>query len=247
MMAQDDAIIAPRRGRRPPIPAAAILALGQRSWQALAEQLESRCPHKRDLHLCSLWVTGNLSCAGPVFGAPAAVMVLEQLIALGARAVFALGLAGSLQPTFTIATPLLPLGAISEEGTSPHYFPGQSRPIVSPQGIAWLRQQLQKREVSWQEGLVWTTDAPYRELRSKVKRYQAGGVHGVDMETSALFTVARFRNIATATLLVISDELFTLSWRPGFGQRLLRERLTQLATAVLAALESPADLPQSWE
>jgi uridine phosphorylase len=65
-------------------------------------------------------------------------------------------------------------------------------------------------------GTVWSTDAPFRETVGKVGAYQAAGVLAVDMETSALFAVARFRGIRLASLLVVSDELSSLSWRPGF-------------------------------
>jgi purine-nucleoside phosphorylase len=36
------------------------------------------------------------------------------------------------------------------------------------------------------------------------------------MEMSALFHVAEYRKVRLAGLLVVSDELFTLKWRPGF-------------------------------
>jgi purine-nucleoside phosphorylase len=38
----------------------------------------------------------------------------------------------------------------------------------------------------------------------------------VEMEMSALFRVAGYRQVGLAGLLVVSDELFTLKWRPGF-------------------------------
>jgi hypothetical protein len=36
------------------------------------------------------------------------------------------------------------------------------------------------------------------------------------METSALFTVGGCRGIEVAALLVVSDDLSSLTWRPGF-------------------------------
>jgi len=38
----------------------------------------------------------------------------------------------------------------------------------------------------------------------------------VEMELSALLTVARFRGVAAGAILVVSDELASLTWRPGF-------------------------------
>lgn len=49
------------------------------------------------------------------------------------------------------------------------------------------------------------------------------GILAVEMEISALMTVAIYRSIAMAGLLVVSDELFQLKWRPGFSNSLLKK------------------------
>lgn len=47
----------------------------------------------------------------------------------------------------------------------------------------------------------------------------------VEMECSALFTVGGFRGIDVAALLVVSDDLSSLTWRPGFKDpRFIRGR-----------------------
>ena len=58
----------------------------------------------------------------------------------------------------------------------------------------------------------------------------------VDMETSALFTVAGFLGIAAAAVLVVSDDLSTLSWRPGFKRPEFRRGCEQACRDLLAAL-----------
>ena len=63
---------------------------------------------------------------------------------------------------------------------------------------------------------MWTTDAPYRESREKVWELAAKGVLGVDMEFAALNTVASFRKIELAAVLIVSDELWQNEWNPGF-------------------------------
>jgi purine-nucleoside phosphorylase len=66
-------------------------------------------------------------------------------------------------------------------------------------------------------GGVWTTDAAFRESPEKVERFRGLGAAAVDMEASAVFTVAAFLGIEAAALLLVSDELSTLAWRPGFN------------------------------
>ena len=63
---------------------------------------------------------------------------------------------------------------------------------------------------------MWTTDALYRETEEKVQVHAAAGRSLVEMEISALYCVAAYREVAAAALVVVSDELFTGKWRPGF-------------------------------
>ncbi len=74
-------------------------------------------------------------------------------------------------------------------------------------------------DLSFHEGLVWSTDAIYRETRKKVEHFQKKGVLAVEMELSALFTVGSCRNVEVTGILVVSDEVATYKWRTGFKER----------------------------
>ena len=104
-------------------------------------------------------------------------MVMEKLIALGARLVLALGWCGSLQPHLTIGDLVLPTTTVSTEGTSRHYpVDGPSGPDSGLCGI--LRQLLAAAGSRWQEGCVWSTDGFYRETVPLVTQYQCPGSPG---------------------------------------------------------------------
>lgn len=153
--------------------------------------------------------------AGPAVGAPQAVMILEKLIALGARRILFLGWTGGLHPSLSPGDLILPDAAISEEGTSRHY----SDEICSKPSFSLLREikgALKAEGLPFKQGPVWTTDAPYRETRDKVRAFQSQGVLGVDMEVSAIFTVSYFRRVESAALLIVSDDLSQLTWRHCF-------------------------------
>jgi purine-nucleoside phosphorylase len=79
-----------------------------------------------------------------------------------------------------------------------------------------MRQVLDKNRIDFHSGNIWTTDAVYRETRSLVETHQQNGILAVEMELSALYSVAQFRRVALAGILVVSDELSSLIWRPGF-------------------------------
>jgi len=161
----------------------------------------------------------NFCIAGPALGAPMAVLLLEKLIALGAKNILTLGCCGSLQKELTIGSFLIPTIGISEEGTSAHYPIRGKTPCSSSFINLKIQNQFVKMGKEYVLGGVWTTDAPYRETTKKVLKYQKMGLGGVDMEMSALFTVAIFRKVELGGVLVISDELFNLKWKPGFSSQ----------------------------
>ena len=167
-------------------------------------------------------------------GAPAAVTLMEEMIACGTTALIVAGAAGSLQPHAPIGSLVVPDAAIREEGTSHHYAPSHEAATPSPRLRSAIETALRDRGLPYATGASWTTDAVYREHRGKIDRYRAAGVMTVEMELSALFTVAAFRGSECAALLVVSDELHGENWDIGFGGETLARAMGQ---AGLIALE----------
>ncbi|TFF96699.1 phosphorylase [Candidatus Thorarchaeota archaeon] len=151
------------------------------------------------------------------FGAPAAGLHLEGLIASGVDRVIMAGSAGSISPTARVGSIVLPTWGIREEGTSYHYLPAETDCRPSADLLQEIRGVMGLERVS--EGGVWTTDAALRETKEKVKQYAKRGVLAVDMECTALMAIALYRNVQFAAVLVITDELFEGEWRRGFRSK----------------------------
>jgi len=169
-------------------------------------------------------------------GASAAVMTLEEVIACGAKTIFEVGLAGGLQSFLQPGDIVVVTEAIRDEGTSHHYLP----PEVKVESSARLRNNLVKhlneREIRHFVGPVWSTDGVYRETRGKFRRFRDGGVLAVDMETSAIFALAKFRNVEAASAQAISDVLTEKGWLQAFEHQSVRESTKALLKSVLEAL-----------
>jgi uridine phosphorylase len=168
------------------------------------------------------------SVTGPFVGAPYAVMLLENLIARGARQFIFLGWCGAISDNVKIGDMILPTAAYIDEGTSKHYGATDNLqlPATSTMG-SQIRQALENNDRDYHEGTVWTTDAVYRETRLEVAAHQQNGILAVEMEFSALLSVAQFRGVDLAGILVVSDELSSLNWRPGFKHdRFVQSRKT---------------------
>lgn len=157
----------------------------------------------------------KVSMFRPFVGASAAAMYMEELIACGARAFISYGSAGSLQRRVLIGHFVIPTSAVREEGTSHHYLPEETIPRADEDFVSALEEACAEHGVSYHKGATWTTDASYREMRSKVSRYSEEEVLTVEMETSAIFSVGMFRKVRAGSLLAVSDELFS-DWNPGF-------------------------------
>ncbi len=175
--------------------------------------------------------------AGPALGAPMAVLTLEKLIALGAENIVVYGWCGALHSSVKTGDIILPTTSICEEGTSSHY------PIaLKAEADRYLQQQLnEKLSTSDQTvhcGPIWTTDAPYRETKSKIKAYGDKGILAVDMEFSALCTVAAFRQVKLAAVMLVSDELWHENWKPGFQSKKFRKQSHEIIKILLDTLSN---------
>ena len=148
----------------------------------------------------------------PGVGAPLAAGFMEEAIAHGVRRFMAVGTAGGLVPDLTLGHAVVATSAIRDEGTSYHYLPA-SRSVDAPgAAVAALEAALRRHDVPYVTGPTWTTDGFYRETRGKVERRVAEGCLTVDMEASALFAVAAFRDVPLGLLLTTSDDLSGEAW-----------------------------------
>jgi uridine phosphorylase len=143
-------------------------------------------------------------------------MLLEELAAFGVRRTVLLGYCGSLQKRIATGDVILPIEAIREEGTSYHYLPEGEKSSPDPRIQKKLADWMGMRGLSFHEGTIWTTDAPYRETPEKIRRYRMEGVLGVEMEMAAVFAFGKVRGISTGAMLLVSDEVREEGWDIGF-------------------------------
>lgn len=223
-MPADDVLIEPRRLPGDPlIDHPIILNLFEPYMEFLRRELKlKKSEMKKNRFPSTTYLTTKvekkkISVFGTPLGAPHAVIMLERLIAMGAQRIFALGCCGSLQRSLPIGSFVIPLTAIGEEGTSAHYpLPKGKVPAADAQIVNICLRKCHEMKIEPVAGKVWTTDALFRETREKVEKYSQNNLLAVEMEMSALFTVASFRQVQLGGLMVVSDELATLKWKTGF-------------------------------
>lgn len=165
-------------------------------------------------------VAGNFG-----IGAPAAVLLMESLIALGVKDFLGLGTAGGLltgeeaaggEPPIGIGDLLLARSAFRDEGTSYHYLPPEAEALASPGLSRDLEGLIHRSDIPLKTCPLWTTDALFRETGAEVEYYAGRGARAVDMEVAALYGCAAFRKARAVSLFVISDLLTPEGWKPDF-------------------------------
>jgi uridine phosphorylase len=174
-------------------------------------------------------------------GAPAAAVVMEELIALGVGRFINMGTAGCLQPGVGFGEIVVCTGAVRDEGLSYHYLPAEKFVHPAEAMTAALRRALDRADLPHRTGMTWTIDAAFRETVAEAHSYQAEGVVTVEMEAAALFAVARYRDVEIASAFVISDQVLAdVEWRHAFHSKSVLSASISLLEASLDALAQPS-------
>ncbi len=222
-----------------PVPAGAIMCYDTAFWQWV-------CAGSGYVE-CDGWLKGAylvpyrdsriLVLKVPGFGAPTAVMTLEELVAFGIKKFVNIGAAGGLQQDMNIGDIVICDRAIRDEGTSQHYLPFEKYAFSCPKLTERLCTAFERKGIQYSKGSSWTTDAPYRETIEELRQYCSDGVATVEMEASALFAVGAYRGVDVSSIFVISDILSEEDWNQGYHSA---EKLEGLKKIFEVALETIA-------
>ena len=145
-------------------------------------------------------------------GCPACAGNLDLFNAMGIRRAVFCGGAGVLDKTIEVGRLLLVDGAIRDEGFSYQYSPASRIIHTDPQVTDRIVSCLEERGVPYLRGLVWTTDAIFRETADRIALRREEGAKIVEMEQAGCIAVARFRNFAYGALIYGGDDLTGEDW-----------------------------------
>ncbi len=236
-MTINDAIIKPVKGNKTPsLGPVSVMVCSMGDLRLFCSLMNIREDNFQNLFMSRLYSSEisdtDYSIAGPLVGAPYAAMLLETLVAWGAYKIILFGWCGGISPKVKTGDIVIPTSSIIDEGTSKHY--GARLPSIKPSNriVKKIKETLLKKNVEYHEGAVWSTDGIFRETPRKVKKYQKNGVLAVDMEMSAFFSVGKYKNIEVGGVLVVSDELATYKWRPGFREKRFKQNRKVVCEAI---------------
>ncbi len=177
------------------------------------------------------WLNGDILFFQGLPGASITGIFIEELIALGITEIVFLGLAGGIQSATNIGDKIIVTEALRYEGTSYHYLKADLACIPSRELTDDLHRFFKKR-MECQKGKICTTDAPFRETFNFLTELRQKKVLAIEMEISAVFAIAQFRNIRASALVIISDELKGEEWSQFRPKIFLKEFLSSLVSLI---------------
>ena len=141
-----------------------------------------------------------------VYGAPRAVEPVHVFGQLGTPTVVQIGSCGSLQHQVRTGDVVLAETATIGEGTS-QYYGASEVSAASPGLVDRAEAAFTSRGFKVHRGAHMTTSALFAQPPDLVAAWSGAGYLAVDMETSAVFSAARFFGMQAVSLLFVWDEL----------------------------------------
>jgi len=139
-------------------------------------------------------------------GSPAAANALEMAAHAGARRLVVFGACGGVAKEVGVGDLVVATGAVRGEGTSGYYAPPGFPAAFDPLLTAQLWRTAGEGEVGAHRGVVFTTDAGYRQGK-EIYEDCAGLVIGVESECAAVAVVGWRLGLQTGALLFCTDNV----------------------------------------
>ena len=156
-----------------------------------------------------LWPKDEPRCGivARTIGGPYTVLIAEQMSVCGMKAVVGLASAGRIGQVLPLPGIVVADEAVRDEGTSLHYLPPAETVTADPALADTLTEAMETVGLPVRQGLVWTTDAPYRETRSQIDHWAARGVLAVEMQAASLFAFGQARGMPTGLVAHVTNAI----------------------------------------
>ncbi|GJM27689.1 MAG: purine nucleoside phosphorylase DeoD-type [Cyclobacteriaceae bacterium] len=153
----------------------------------------------------------RVSIQGTGMGIPSISIYVHELIQeYGVKNLIRVGTCGSIQKELDLGQVLLAMGACSDSMTNQLVFKElQYAPVADFELLMNAHQAAVSKGISCIVGNIYSTDLFYLEQPNRYDRLIEHGVLAVDMETSALYTLAAKARIRALSVLTVSDNIIT--------------------------------------
>ncbi|WMJ82195.1 purine-nucleoside phosphorylase [Clostridium sp. MB40-C1] len=175
----------------------------------------------------------RVSVQGTGMGVPSISIYVNELIqSYGVKNLIRVGTCGSMQEEVKVRDVVLAMTASTNSGVNKLRFKGMDyAPTASFDLLKRAYDIGQSKSLNMKVGSVLTSDSFYNDNPEEWKLWANYGVLAVEMETSALYTLAAKYNVNALTILTVSDSLVT------FEETSAQERQNTFTKMMEIALE----------
>ena len=175
----------------------------------------------------------RVSIMGSGMGMPSISIYAHELFDYyGVERIIRVGTCGGLMADMQVGDLVLAASAGTDSAMGDYYAPGADSLEADPKMLRSVRERAEAKGLAIRCGKVYATDWFYHPDDGFIDRLRADSVLAIDMESAALYGLARQMGRQALTILSVSDVIPT-------GERASHEaRQNALGTAVEAVLEA---------
>ncbi|EPY10427.1 purine-nucleoside phosphorylase [Paenibacillus sp. MER 180] len=153
----------------------------------------------------------RISVQGTGMGVPTTSIYVNELInEYGVKNLFRVGTCGAMQKDVHVRDVVLAQATCTDSSMNRHVFGGYDySPIASFSLLKGAYENAVAKGMNVHVGNIFTSDMFYRDDKSVVQKLMDYGVLAVEMETTALYTLAAKYGVNALTILTVSDHLLT--------------------------------------
>lgn len=168
--------------------------------------------HNREHRTMTGWYKGkHITATSTGMGCPSTAIAVEELARVGVRSLIRVGSSAALQPGISPGDLLVSEGSLRNDGTTAAYaHPGFPAVPDLEITLSLARAAEKLAEGSGFDvfsGINCSDDAFYAETPEWIRQLNQLGILNVEMESSALFVVARLRGLRAGMICACSSNL----------------------------------------
>ena len=185
----------------------------------------------------------DLTICSTGIGCPSAAIAIEELHNVGVETVIRVGTCGGLQTDVEIGDMVVATGSAKEEGTSKRYESATYPAVPDYDTLTALVDAAEANDEDVHVGPIVSDDAFYNESDEYVADWEEAGLLAIEMEASAVFSLARRRGMNAGAICTADGNLVAGTQKGADSEEELPEKAkNNVGRAIDIALEAVASL-----
>jgi len=149
----------------------------------------------------------GISACSTGIGCPSAAIVVEELTKIGAETLIRVGTTGSFQRDIDTGDIVVATAAVRADGASKAFMPVEYPAVASFDVTSALIQAAKRLRKKVHVGVVLSSDAFYCDDPASTLRLSQANVLSVEMECSAIFTLAGMKGLRSGAILAVDGNI----------------------------------------